>query len=145
MNFIKANPAQMHKTDGIVHELKKDLKGTAFEVRTQIMAEEIEDIIVAELEGVGAYWCGIDNTLEDWKNAPKDLPVAQYAAALLLAGKAIMLYDIEDEDETWILTLQGLLDGIGRFMAQEKVGIDSIVDEPDGAFQFALFGKIVYA
>ena len=56
-----------------------------------------------------------------------------------------MLYDIEDEDETWILTLQGLLDGIGRFMAQEKVGIDSIVDEPDGAFQFALFGKIVYA
>ncbi len=145
MNFIKADPAQMHKTHGIVHELKKDLKGTAFEVRTQITAEEIEDIIVAELEGMGAYWCGIDNTLEDWKNAPKDLPVAQYAAALLLAGKAIMLYDIEDEDETWILTLQGLLDGIGRFMAQEKVGIDSIVDEPDGAFQFALFGKIVYA
>ena len=70
----------------------------------------------------------------------EEMPASQYATQLLLEGKTIKLYDIEDEDEQWGLDLQKLLKGIGKAMSQ-GYGIEDDVDE---VLQLALFGELVY-
>ena len=51
-----------------------------------------------------------------------------------------MLYDVEDEDEHWELTLPKILKGIGMAISQ---GYD-ITDDVDEVLQLSLFGEIVY-
>lgn len=128
------------KKSGYTHELTKEAKALTFKVELAVSAEAIENIIVSSLEGASAYWVGIDNTTPEWANEPDDLPVAQYATQLLLEGKTIKLYDIEDEDEQWDLDLQKLLFGIGKALSE---GYD-IEDDVDEVLQFALFGELVY-
>lgn len=132
MNYYKKNE--------FTHELTKEVKALRFPVETTVSAEEIENIIVSSLEGASAYWVGIDNTTPVWADEPDDLPTSQYATQLLLEGKTIELYDIEDEDEQWELDLQKLLKGIGKAMSQ---GYD-IEDDVDEVLQLALFGELVY-
>ena len=103
----------------------------------------IENIVVDALECISTYWVGLDNTTPEWDAKPKGLPVSQYAAALLLCGKTVKLYDIEDEDETWELTLDKLLKGIGRELTNGMT-IEDIADDADAALQYALFDEIVY-
>ena len=57
--------------------------------------------------------------------------------------KIASLYDIEDEDETWELTLDKLLKGIGRELTNGMT-IEDIADDADAALQYALFDEIVY-
>ena len=64
-------------------------------------------------------------------------------AFLSLCGKTVKLYDIEDEDETWELTLDKLLKGIGRELTNGMT-IEDIADDADAALQYALFDEIVY-
>ena len=128
------------KKDGYIHELTKEAKALRFKVETTISAETVENIIVNSLEGASAYWVGIDNTTPEWDAAPHELPVSQYATQLLLEGKSIKLYDIEDEEEQWELDLQMLLRGIGKAMSE---GYD-IEDDTDEVLQLALFGELVY-
>ena len=59
---------------------------------------------------------------------------------LLLQNKAVKLFDIEDEEEEWKLTLGKLLNGIGKAWAE---GCD-IEDDADTVLQYALFGELVY-
>lgn len=129
-----------YKNTGYTHELTTEAKALTFKVETMVSAEAIENIIVSSLEGASAYWCGIDNTTPEWDNEPEDLPVSQYATQLLLEGKPISLYDIEDEEEQWTLDLQMLLKGIGLALSE---GCD-IEDDVDEVLQFALFGELVY-
>lgn len=132
MNYYKKNE--------FTHELTKEAKTLSFPVETTVSAEEIENIVVSSLEGASNYWVGLDNTTPEWENEPEDLPASQYATQLLLEGKTIKLYDIEDEDEQWELDLQKLLKGIGKAMSQ---GYD-IEDDVDEVLQLALFGELVY-
>lgn len=129
-----------YKKDGCQHTLTKEAKALTFAVETKVTAEAIENVVVTALECQSCYWVGIDNTTPEWENEPDDIPVSQYATQLLLEGKSVTLYDIEDESETWELTLQKLLKGFGLAMTQSY----DIEDEADAVLQFALFGEIVY-
>ena len=128
------------KKNGYTHELTKEAKALSFTIETAISAEAIENIIVSSLEGASSYWCGLDNTTPEWTNEPEDLPTSQYATQLLLEGKTIKLFDIEDEDEQWDLDLQKLLKGIGKAMSEGN----DIEDDVDEVLQLALFGELVY-
>lgn len=129
-----------YKKNEFTHELTNEAKALSFPVETTVTAEAIENIVVSSLEGASSYWCGLDNTTPEWDNKPEDLPASQYATQLLLEGKTVTLYDIEDEDEQWGLDLQKLLKGIGKAMSEGR----DIEDDVDEVLQLALFGELVY-
>lgn len=129
-----------YKKNEFTHVLTKEAKALEFSVEATITAEEIENIIVSSLEGASSYWCGLDNTTPEWDNEPEDLPASQYATQLLLEGKTIILYDIEDEDERWELTLPMILKGIGAAISRSY----NITDDVDEILQLSLFGEVVY-
>lgn len=132
MNYYQKNQ--------FTHELTKEVKALSFTIEATVSAETIENIVVSSLEGASTYWVGVDNTTPEWANNPEDLPTSQYATQLLLEGKTIKLYDVEDEDGRWELNLQKLLKGIGKAMSE---GYD-IEDDVDEVLQLALFGELVY-
>lgn len=127
----------MYQKNECTYSLKKEIRERTFNVVCKITAEQIEDIVVDALECESNYWVGINNTTPEWANKPQGLPVSQYAVQLLLEGKAVTLFDIEDEDEEWELTLLKLLDGIGMALLDDD-------DSADACLQYALFGRIVY-
>ena len=129
-----------YKKTQFTHELTKEAKALTFPVETEVSAEEIENIIVSSLEGASTYWVGLDNTTPEWNDEPEDMPASQYATQLLLEGKTITLYDIEDEDERWELTLQMILKGIGVAVSR----CYNITDDVDEILQLSLFGEVVY-
>lgn len=133
MNYFKKNE--------FGYSLKKQSKLLRFEVKTYVTAVTIENIIVSALEGQSNYWAGVDNTTIEWRDKPEGMPVSQFATNLLLDGKKVVLYDIEDENETWDLTLDKLLSGIGKAMSENR----DYEDEADTVLQYALFGELVYA
>lgn len=129
-----------YKKTNYTHELTKEAKALSFTIEAAVSAEAIENIIVSSLEGASSYWCGLDNTTTEWNDEPEDLPASQYATQLLLEGKTITLYDIEDEDEHWELTLPKILKGIGMALSQGY----NITDDVDEVLQLSLFGELVY-
>ena len=128
------------KKNECTHELTKEAKALTFKAEVTVAAEQIENIIVTSLEGQSTYWLGLDNTTPEWADEPDDLPTSQYATQLILEGKAVTLYDIEDEDEVWTLTLDKLLKGIGIALSNGE----DIEDEADNVMQYALFGELVF-
>ena len=132
MNYYKKNE--------FTHELTKEAKALTFKVETTVTAEQIENIIVNSLEAQSTFWLGLDNTTPEWNDEPDDLPASQYATQLILEGKTVTLYDIEDEDEVWALTLDKLLKGIAIAMSNGE----NIEDEADNVMQYALFGELVF-
>lgn len=129
-----------YKKNEFTHELTKEAKALTFKVGTTVTAEQIENIIVTSLEAQSTFWLGLDNTTPEWDNEPDDLPTSQYATQLILEGKTLTLFDIEDEDEVWTLTLDKLLKGIAIAMSQGE----DIEDEADNVMQYALFGELVF-
>lgn len=85
------------KTKGGMHELTPVYAEMAYEVKTSVTGQQIENIIVNALEACSCYWVGLDNSTPEWKGCPKDMPVAQYAVQMLMEGKGVVLFDIEDE------------------------------------------------
>lgn len=128
------------KKSGYIHELTREAKALTFKTEVTISADVIENIIVSSLEGASSYWCGLDNTAPEWINEPEDLPSSQFATQLILEGKTIKLYDIEDTSEEWQLDISKLLGGISKAI-REGYDIESDVDE---VLQLALFGELVY-
>lgn len=129
-----------YKKNDFTHELTNEAKALTFEVKATVTAEQIENIIVNSLEAQSTYWLGLDNTTPEWDNEPDDLPTSQYATQLILEGKTLTLYDIEDESEIWTLTLDKLLKGISIAMCNSE----DIEDESDSVMQYALFGELVF-
>lgn len=129
------------KNKDIGFSLTKESKAIRFEVKAEITVSAIENIIVSALELQSNNWVGVDNTTIEWRDKPKGMPVSQYATDLILNGKKVVLYDIEDEHKTWELTLDKLLAGIGKAMSENL----DYEDECDTILQYALFGDLVYA
>lgn len=112
--------------------------------------EVMIDIISSSVYDIG-YWACIDNTTEDWQCVsaalPKDHTFEDVMWTLLKTDQSIVIYDVEDDEEVWELTLKKLLNGIQ--LAIEKKYWNGDIDEIDGEvgdiiFQMALFGEIVY-
>lgn len=111
--------------------------------------EDMLDIISAAVYDIG-YWGGINNDTEEWDEARKEVPDGTFEDRmyyLLENGQEIEMFDVEDPDEVWYLTLDKLLNGIK--LAIQNGYWNGKIDDIDGevgdiVFQFALFDSIVY-
>jgi hypothetical protein len=112
--------------------------------------ETIIDIISSSVYDIG-YWACINNDSNEWWDAraelPKDSTFEDLMYHILKKGEKIIIWDIEDDEESWDLTLEKLLNGIK--LAIEQKYWDGDINTIDGEigdiiFQMALFGEIVY-
>lgn len=111
--------------------------------------EELLDIISTGVCDIG-YWCGIHDSNEYYEarsELPKGSTFEDILLHMLKKGDYILMYDIEDEFDTFHLTLDGLLKGIK--LTIENGYWDGDIDTIDGEigdiiFQYALFGEIVF-
>lgn len=112
----------------------------------ELTEEDITDIIITALEGGIGYWACLDNTGEEFENAPEDEAVSETVARILLNNGSVTLIDEEDEYARYELTLEKLLNGIEKY-AQENGGIDmDYLDAimADVIVQYAIFCEVVY-
>jgi hypothetical protein len=112
--------------------------------------EDMVDIISSAVYDIG-YWGIIDNTTEDWQRVsaslPSDSTFEDIIWALLNTGNSLHIEDAENDDESYDLTLETLLNGIK--LSIEKKCWNGNMDEIDGEvgdiiFQMALFDEIVF-
>lgn len=112
--------------------------------------EDILDIISSAVYDIG-YWGGIHDSNEYYEARDElnkeDRTYEDILYHMLKKGDKILMYDAEDELETWDLTLDKLLNGIK--LAIENKYWDGDIDTIDGQigdiiFQYALFNEIVY-
>ena len=112
--------------------------------------QEMVDIISSAVYDIG-YWAYIDNEAAEWdegrNEVSKDYTFEDLMYHILKKGEKITIIDVEDDDEIWYLTLEGLLNGI-KLAIQNKYW-DGDVDIIDGEvgdiiFQYALFNEIVF-
>lgn len=115
--------------------------------------QDLEDIVVGAFEtGIG-HWAGISNMLADGttitehRPVGKDLAFSEIIFQLLLDGKGVVVYDIEDTTEMSVLTLPKLLEGIKKQLTGNlypKSIDDMDAEDYDCIVQYALFKEIVY-
>lgn len=127
----------------------KNKKIATIQVPREITEDDICNIIVSAFEGGSNYWMGLDNSKEEFNDKPKDEPLSTWTTKLILEGKSIKLYDIEEsEDDTnWILTLDKILNGIKLNAINRK--FDNDLENMDATtadciIQYALFNEVVY-
>lgn len=114
-----------------------------------ITESDIENIITISFKGGSNYWMGLDDSTDIWINQPENISTSQWATKLILEGKSIKLYNIEqsDDDSNWVLTLEKLLKGIE--LNAKCRSFDANLEDMDATtadciIQYALFGKVVY-
>lgn len=111
--------------------------------------EDLIDIISTGICDIG-YWCGIHDSNEYYEardEVPNGSTFEDILLHMLKKGDYIIMYDVEDESETWWLTLDGLLEGIKLTIENGywNGDLDTIDGEVgDIIFQHALFGEIVF-
>ena len=108
------------------------------------------DIISSAVYDIG-YWSVIDNDNNIWNSMSDSLPEEHTFEdvfwSILKGGKTVTMYDAEDDEEVWELTLDKLFNGIK--LAIERGHWNGKVDDIDGEvgdiiFQYALFEDIIY-
>ena len=117
--------------------------------KVNISANDIDTVITNSFEGGSNYWLGLDTQNEEsvWKEKPKGLPYSTWATQMLLEGKTLHFYDIEDEEEKFTLTLEQLVNGF-KLNAEQR-SWDCDLDNGDATtsdciLQYGIFGKVVY-
>ncbi len=119
-----------------------------FTVRPQIEVsltqQDIDDIMVAALEGGINYWCRKAKVVGEY--------LGEYASEQISRGGSLTLYDAESSDK-WELTLEKFLNGVKLYFEQgchvqvEDNSIDAgdiDANDADCIVQFALFEKVVF-
>jgi len=121
----------------------------------EFTTEEINDLIVAALEGGINYWCGKAEIVKDKDSdtysgvAPEDQSNVHFASDVVGYGGKLTLTDVEDEDEKWELDLSKMLKGIQMYCEDNNIAPEDLMDNhdadtADAIVQFALFNEIVY-
>lgn len=112
--------------------------------------DDMIDIISSATYDI-SYWCGVNNDTEAWDKArielSDDYTFEDLMYHILKSGHSIEMFDVEDMDEVWYLTLDKLLNGIK--LTIENGYWTGKIDDIDGEvgdiiFQYALFEEIVY-
>jgi hypothetical protein len=96
------------------------------------------------------YWGVVNNDTVAWDKARNELPDGTFEDRMyyvLKSGHAVEMFDVEDDEEVWLLTLDKLLNGIKLTIEQGYWNGD--LDEIDGEvgdiiFQMSLFDEIVF-
>lgn len=128
-------------------------KKQTFSVHTErdvkLTVEDIDDIMVAALEGGINYWCSEAEVVEERR-------CADWGHEQIARGGALVLRDIEDSSEKWELDLEKFLKGFKLWVEQglDEYGAvqkDGTVDccQIDAAcadeiVQLALFGEVTF-
>lgn len=108
------------------------------------------DIISSATYDIG-YWGCIDDDANEWWDARAELyedsTFEDLMYYILKKGDKVIIFDVEDEEEVWYLTLDKLLNGIK--LTIENGYWNGKLDDIDGEvgdiiFQHALFNEIVY-
>lgn len=108
----------------------------------------------------------MDNSTEEFENAPEEETVSETTSRLLKEGKTITLID-EEEDEKHELTLEKLLAGIKLYLEDKQRPYNILADDLNSAgyskgtyeldccmidadvadmiVQYAVFGEVVFA
>lgn len=116
----------------------------------QYSDEDMLDIISSATYDI-SYWGGVDNEANEWWDARSELPRGSTFEDLmyhiLKKGEKVIIFDVEDQDDTWDLTLDKLINGIK--LTIENGYWTGRIDDIDGevgdiVFQYALFNEIVY-
>lgn len=124
-------------------------KGKVFTVRPEIEVrltrQDIDDIMVAALEGGINYWCREAEVVEEKR-------CGDWGHEQIARGGALILHDAESSDK-WELTLKKFLNGVKLYFEQgcHVVVEDNAIDagdidanDADCIVQLALFGEVVY-
>jgi hypothetical protein len=113
----------------------------------EVTGDHIDELVCSAVEGGSGYWMAIDTETPEWSERPKGTPISEWMFEILMDGKSVHLYDREDPEERWELTVYKLALGIQRHIAKNPNQIDRYTwdaETADGAFQMALFGEYVY-
>ena len=127
--------------------------------------QDVEDLMVAALEGGIGYWACLDNSSATFWEAPDDEPVAITATKILLGGGGLTFLDEEERQmdkgkrgfkpaKEYVLTLKKLMSGIEKYLNTQD-GFDKITygsldlayvdaDAADIIIQLALFGEVMF-
>ena len=114
----------------------------------EVSAQDMEYLLVAAFEGGINYWCG---QVEITKY-PEDMEEEEqlYASDIIGRGGELKLYDVEEPEETWVLTQEKMLNGISKAMEWGDYGtVEELMDAHDAdtadvIVQYALFDEIVF-
>lgn len=118
------------------------------EINVKLTQQDIDDIMVAALEGGINYWAGEAEVIEEKR-------VADWGHEQIARGGVLVIHDIEDPDEKWELTLEKFLngfklwveDGGDQYGAVQGSEVDCCnIDAgcADAIIQYALFGEVMY-
>ena len=113
-----------------------------------ISNEQINDLMVAALEGGINYWCG-RATLKEGSLTPEQKEKMEYVSDAISLGGVVVLEDAES-DETWELTKDKFLSGVkktiewGNYRDVEDMFDNHDAEVADVLLQYALFDEIVF-
>ena len=122
----------------------------------ELTDEDITDLMITALEGGIGYWAVLDNTGEEYANAPEGEAVSETCARLLLKGEKVWFEDIED-GERWFLDMGKLKQGIELFLKHDydiyrafgyrrgRIDMANIdAERADIIIQLSLFGYVMF-
>lgn len=102
--------------------------------------EDIDDIMSDALDSGIGYWCGRAKVNGEY--------LGEYASDQISRGGTLTLYDLEDDEESWVLDLDKFLAGYKMAIEQGYFSGDLDDDYDAGTadviVQLALFGEVVY-
>lgn len=116
------------------------------EITVKVTQEDIDDIMGTALDCGISYWCYRAEVIGEYRG--------EYASDQISRGGMLRLYDSENDDK-YILTLDGFLNGLKLWMENEKdeygivqggkldtCNVDACI--ADAIVQYALFKEVVY-
>ncbi|MBQ0142030.1 MAG: hypothetical protein KBT06_04400 [Prevotellaceae bacterium] len=133
-------------------------KVISYTVEHQLTVNELKDVITTAVEGGIGYWACLLNDDADYQESFKELKeempdgpcYCDIIYRTIEKGKAVKFLD-EEEDETYSLTYENLLNGIKLFEAKRGKSVHKCLEEGDfdaidgdAVFQYALFGELIY-
>lgn len=143
------NEQKQYSSEWEDYKFKSDTIVGSYETVVNISENDIETVIVNSFEGGSGYWLGLDTENKEsvWGDKPKGLPYSTWATQMLLEGKTLHFYDVEEESEKFTLTLDGLINGF-KLNAQKRP-FDCDLENGDATtsdciLQYGIFGQIIY-
>lgn len=112
--------------------------------------DDMIDIISSATSDI-SYWGGVDNDTNEWEDAraklSADSTFEDLMYHILKEGDKVRIFDVEETEGPWDLTLNKLLNGIR--LTIENGYWSGRIDDIDGEvgdiiFQYALFDEIVF-
>ncbi len=112
----------------------------------ELTNQDIDDIMVTALEGAINYWCGAAHILSVPK---KYIDEVKYASDVISIGGQLLLTDVEDPSEQWVLDKKKFVKGFKKHCEERGANPEDMVEghdatDADCIIQYALFNEIVF-